>query len=293
MSSPVPPATAAPPTEGSTGDQPTSSPKSGAQEVGFKYTPGPGIPDYLVGKTPAEAAALADQMYRALAAQQTPQHQTQAPGYGNPGYQPQMPQPQAPALPSNDDWLTNPQEAFQRSMAQAQQNQFTPVIEQMAQANAMTSRALAEQRFQDDFKRFGPEIHLELNRVPTQMQTFDNIKYVVDLVRGRHAHELANELAEQKLQERMAAGTLRPSTTNGDVAPSDPTGVDFSQLPEGYQAVLQRAGVKEVRDLDRFLLKYYGSDVNLQEARKNWFDLASKGNVVVESIKGAGYRRES
>jgi hypothetical protein len=178
-------------------------------------------------------------------------------------------------------------------MGTVQQNQFAPVIEQMAQANAANAKALAEQRYGDDFRRFGPEIHMELNRVPVQMQTFDNIRYVVDLVRGRHASELANELAEQRIQERMASGTLRPVTGgDGGVALTDPSSVDFSQLPEGYQAILERNRTTP-RDLDVFLRKYYGEDVNLPDARKAWFENAKRGNVIVESVKGAGYRRES
>ena len=232
------------------------------------------MPDWAVGKTANEVLELSKQMYGALssARPQTPQPTYQTPQYQQP-YQPQQPT----SIPSNDEWLTDPNTAFQRAMGTIQQSQFAPAMDSMAMGNAANARALAEMKYQDDFRRFGPEIQMELTRVPPQMQTFDNIKYVVDLVRGRHAHELANELAEQKVKERLASGTLRPGGMDGGIAPVEATGVDFNKLPEGYQAILQRAGVKDVRDLDRFLLKYYGQDVDLQQARKDWFERPARG----------------
>src|SRR5690348_122276 len=93
-SNPTPPASTSGALTSPTAGQPTpnapASSNAAAQDTGFRY--GPGVADFLVGKTAQEAADLAARLYeqnKALA-QQAWQRPAQPP---QPGYQPSMPAP--------------------------------------------------------------------------------------------------------------------------------------------------------------------------------------------------------
>lgn len=244
-------ATTSPPT--STGDGATHSSETSsasAAPVEFRYQAGEGIPDSLVGKTAAEAAELFNQMHRTV---------------------------------------MSAQQQYQQQQAQAQQAQQTQQTSyDYSQRDAVLgaqSRAIAEIRYPNDFKRWGPEIDMALTQIPASNRTPEVMEWIVNGVRGRHANELASEAADLRVKTLLETGQLRPQGQNDGTGAGPAFRVDMTQLPPRYAAVLQNLGVTSEK-VDDFLRKAY-PQMPIAQARDKWFKLASKGDVLTD---GKGFR---
>ena len=189
---------------------------------------------------------------------------------------------QAGALhpPTADDYLTDPVSATNRAIQFVAQTQFAPELERRDLSLAQTSRMLAEFKYKDEFRRWGPEIlQLEQNVAAQQRnpQTYD---YIVDIVRGRHAREVSAEAVEQEIQRRMtAAGAIRPDgaagAAGGAVADPSPIDLESKELP-GWWTQWCRENRITASTIDEFLLKsnIYGSD--LPKARTEYMKAAKR-----------------
>lgn len=275
-------------TQPNTGEAPSSMnpdrQPTGAQDVGFRFQPGPDVPDWAVGKTPQELLSMTKQLYNTPYTPQSQQQQWQQPQPAQPQYTP----------PSDDEWLTRPTEAFNKAAQGIVQQQFAPQMQALMYNQAMANKMLVQQKFNDEFNRWGPEIEGELRKIPLESYTPDNLQLVVDLVRGRHARELQQEQIDREIQRRMEAGSItRPSAEDATTSldRTDTVDLDSEELPAAYRQILKLQGVNNLRELDSFLLKYYGPDTNLRTAREQWFEKAKAGRVIIENAKGA-FRRE-
>lgn len=295
--------TAVPPTAASA--QPaaaTQAPSPAAPLANQRYPAGEGFPDWMVGRTVAEIATLSSQMAQAVrlpASNQgyvTPNYNTP----GNSGYYPtnnanypplpytNAPPVVAPTLPSQDDFITRPAEATRQMMDYYKDRDFAPAMQEQSNMAAQTNRALAELRDPDAFKKWGPEIDLALRQYAPNpsAHTPDNIRAVVDVVRGRHAHEIANEEIERRVQERLNSqlgGTLRPGT-GGGTSIAGTNALDFEKLPPGYATVMKRMGMTPDK-VDEFLqLTTMRSQpgLSLDAAREQWMAKAMKGDVITD-----------
>ena len=286
-------------TPGSPERQPT-----GAQDTGFRYTSGNGIPDWLVGKTPEEAAQLASQLYnevvqRGMSPQQQ-QPQTQSAGYPQYGQQSfnqpqqqwgnQQTGPMQYQPPSQEDWLENPQLAAQKQIEYEKQTSFMPQMQQTAQANAMMAREIVRQGDPDSFKRWGPEIDMMLNQVDPQYRNVEAVKKIVSMVKADHIEELKNEAVEAEIRKRMETGTLlRPdASASPSVASPDRVDFDSEEFSPNYRKLLARYNITP-ETLDEFLLtdgrgyKLYKGAKNLEELRQAWLKEAKEGDVITEA----------
>jgi len=280
----------------SAGAEPQRSP-AGAQDTGFRYTAGDGIPDWLVGKTPEEAAKLASQLYNEVVQRGTnPQPQTQSVGYPQPNQQSFNQQPQyyqpmtAPTQyqpPSQEDWLNDPGDAARRLIEYEKQTSFSPQMTQTLQGQAMMAREIVRQGDPESFKRWGPEIDMMLNQIDPQYRNVEAVKKVVSMVKADHIDELTREQVEREIQKRLESNTLLRPDASQTPGASSPNRVDFDseELGANYRKLLTRYNVTP-ETLDEFLqgtggMRMYPGNT-LEERRQAWLKAAKQGDVITE-----------
>lgn len=203
-----------------------------------------------------------------------------------------QPAPQAPQLPDDTDWLSAPRQSFEQASQALVQGQLTPALNQLYAVQAQTNRALVAREDADVFEKWAPEVDAELLKLDPQYRTYDNIKLITKMVRANHNDEIVQAKLDAAVQARLNAmgGGLR-SGAEGAPSAQPVAGVDFnsSDLPAEYRQILASVGLQP-RDLPEFLRSYYGRDVDLEKAQKDWFEKAKAGKVVSESR--AGWRME-
>jgi hypothetical protein len=239
------------PTTGATGTAPAPDP---LQE--FRYAAGPGIPEYLVGRTATEAARLMQDLHQQIVYSQ-PQQQQQA--------------------PRNYD-ADDTDSAIQKYVNKVRQNELQPAFQQTDAALTQQARALGALTFPDEFRRWAPEIDLYINQFGAK--TPQSVAVIVDMVRGRHVSELAKEATENEIKRRIDGGTLRPQGPGGMDGGPENYRVDFETLPPGYRRVLQNLNITS-ETVDQMLRACY-PDLPIQKAREKWVKLAQKGDVITD-----------
>lgn len=216
-----------------------------------------------------EAAALNKEMYQQLVSGQGQQQQAA---------------PSAPAPfrgpPQTDEFLHDPAGATQRYLQYVRQTELVPEFQQRDAAIGQQARAIAEMQFKDEFRRWGPEIDLVLDRTPASQRTPTNVALIVDMVRAKHLDELINEKADKRIEELVQGGTLRPQGADGGAGGNSFTRVDLEKLPSGYKTVLGRLGVTP-EDVDSMLRTAF-PNVPLSKARERWMEKAVKGDVITD-----------
>jgi hypothetical protein len=227
-SSPTPPSgQAGAPTEASPApDQWKAGPSAGA----------------FAGKTAEEILGLTSQLAQTVQQQQQWIQQMQ--------YQQQQPAPTPTPSPSfgDDDFITGRQAREWADTIRAQQAPVQSHLQaQMAQGASLTL-GVAEQKWAKEFQRWGGEIKGEWHKLPPNMQTLDSIALLVDIARGRHVEELAQERA-QALAANYQDPTMRSlgGAGSGSAPSHNPTqGVlDNPAIPEAYRIKLKEQGLTD------------------------------------------------
>ena len=284
-------------TPASTGEAQTSptsgaSPSTGAQNTGFRYTAGPGIPDMIVGKTPEQVAQEYNQLYEyALKSlgnnegqQSAPQPPVSNSGYQHQNYSPPQYQtpPTGPQPPTPDEWQMDPATAYQKQREYDEATRYQPVIGGLQGQLASTNVALIRRDYANEFKKWGPEILQLADSIPAQNRTYDALERVVQIVRSNHI----DDIVEEKWQERMKTMTPDEVSLRSGVAPATTApahSVDFNELPEGYRSYLEANRVDQ-STLDEFLMgpagSLYGGDLN--QRRQGFVEAAKGGDVRTE-----------
>ena len=253
----TPPATNEPvkptPSSPTTGETNTAPPDP-IQE--FRYAAGPGIPDYLVGKTSGEAAKLMQDLHQQII----------------------YSQPQQPPQQRHDYDAEDTDSAIQKYVNKVRQQELQPAFQQTDAALTQQARALGALTFPDEFRRWAPEIDLYINQFGAK--TPQSVAVIVDMVRGRHVSELAREATENEIKRRIDGGTLRPQGSGPMDGGPDNYRVDFETLPPGYRRVLQNLNITS-ETVDQMLRACY-PDLPIQKAREKWVKLAQKGDVITD-----------
>lgn len=94
--------------------------------------------------------------------------------------------PNAPQAPSPDDILTFGD--FQRYGQQA--------VAPTYQALAATNRALMQQRYPNEFARYGPQIDMLIATIPVESRSIDILENAIKIVRADHMDEIVQERAQ-------------------------------------------------------------------------------------------------
>ncbi len=247
------------------------------------------------GRTADEVGEIANQMYGSMVggtqppAQMAPQQPPQQQYTYN---QPVTPDPSiqgtttSNADPVWDDM--NPQASVQAQITQAQ-NQMAPQFQQQAAAMGGMARQVAEMKDPDSFNRWGPEIHMELNRLQPNMQTAENISTVVGIVRGRHSAELVAE-AEAKVRAEYVTGDTRPDGSPGiSTGASGVLDLDSQVVSPMYKDLLAKHKITEATLRETFAKfpNMYAGDT-FQAKVENWLAAANKGDIVTEAAFQTG-----
>lgn len=199
-----------------------------------------------MGKTPQEVLNLATQMADVLAAPQAPR----------------TPPAPAPGAPTADEWTLDPQQAAQKHLEYNYQTRFAPVLQSMQQQLAGTSRGLANQQFNTEFQRWGPEIDQMVANVPAEQRTFELYSQAVKLVKANHIEDIVAERAQAKMAE---LGIERTSTGGNSIAPAGVATVSLDKLDPGYKAAIERMGIGP-SELNEFLAKTHQTMEQFVEA---------------------------
>lgn len=238
--------------------------------------------EYLRNKTAEEAARYTDMLYQQVRSNTPPQQAQPV----RPQGAPPAPYSQA-APPTQEDFLTDPAGATQRAIAYAQQTQLDPWAQQVGQNQAQMARNLIELREAEAFRRWGPEIDVEIQRqIPdARYRSPEALKLIVDIVRSRHVEELAEERMQAKLRS-MPQSMRADGAVGGGTSANAGGSIDFSSagLPENYTRVLARANIKP-ETLDEFLqmTEVRTRGITLDQARQEWLDKAKKGDIITEA----------
>jgi hypothetical protein len=196
------------------------------------------IPAWARGKTKEEVLGIAKGYHEAFTGGQTSMPASAAP--------PLPPAPVPPARPFSLDpnaMVTGADlDTYARQLAE---QQIMPMLRQNIESAANSTYAVATQRWGKEFDRYGPEINQELAKVQKQYWSLDNLKTVVEIVKGRHADDYARELAQQFVANMEP--TIRP--TGGGSAPQslpapDQT-LDSEKIPAARRDLMKRAGITE------------------------------------------------
>lgn len=176
------------------------------------------------GKTAEELLNAGSQMYDGLNTLAT--MQTQQP-YQTPRQQDDF------AMPDDNDVVDG--KTFKAALGAMQGTAYS--TQQNQQQLAQMSLGMVRNQNAKVFGKYGPEIMVEINKLPVTMWTVDNLDMAVQLVRGRHIEELAEERA------RELAGNVTLSARSNGTAASDGLTLESDQLPPDYRDRLNKAGV--------------------------------------------------
>ena len=242
---------------------------------------------WLRGRTADEAGNLFNNIYTGMLGDTpTPQMANPAPVAPVP---PPAPAPVANALPSEDDWITNPQAATTKYIEHLQQTQLNPMLDQQASQLGSMARNQVVVQEKESFDRWAPEIDQLIGSIDPRQRTIENIQMAVDLVKGRHAHEISQAAVKAEVERLQETGfSMRADGTVSPVGagPSAPDGIDLDmdKLPPKYAEVLQRNNVT-VPVLREFLQKTEcdKKGISMQQAFEEWLKDATTGDLVPSS----------
>lgn len=233
-------------------------------------------------------------MYTALqqppAQRAVPQPPPQQYGYQpQPQYQ-QPPAPAGPQMPRDEDFLTAPAQATRQLMEVLKANEFQPAMAQQTQVLGQLVKENVRLRNPDVFQRYGPEVELTLQQYAPDPRAWtpDNVQAVVDVVRGRHAHEVAEAEIERRVAERLRGdlngASIRPDGSGAPSA-SAPNQLDLNKLPPMYAETLQRLKMNP-QVIDEFLMatKVRHEGLTLEQARERWLQSAQQGDIITDGV---------
>lgn len=246
-----------------------------------------GLPEWVVGRTPKEVGSIAQEMYNSFQGAQPPQSrpQYQASTDQLPSREPAT-MSDAPQRPTQDMWVEDPARA---ATLQEQYNDWkveqrlNSQLQQQQQFNRSLARSSAQQQFPTEFKRWGPEIDLLIQNY--NITDMAGMTEAVNVVRGRHADELAAEkaeaLVERKLKEMMESGQVVRSG-GGGAGQMEQKGLDLDidNLPPKFRSVFERSGMNA--DTLKMLLPKVYPNLQPDEALKKWLEKAQKGDILIE-----------
>ena len=231
----------------------------------YRYPDSANVPEYLRGKTAADAAQLLQGLV-----EQVGRGVNQAP------VQP------VTTTPADDDYTTGAQ------LRQAQQqalSQVSPWLQTVADQQATMSYNIAKRDQPDIFKKYEPEIISVLQSVPRQNWTLDVIDRAVKLVKGSHVDEIAAE--KVRALETTMHSTMR-STGRAGLSGESPTQetaeATLEKLPEKWRTHAQQVGIS-AQQLHEFC---WANDITPDE----FFKQFEKG-LVTDAIADVNFVRNA
>ena len=228
----------------------------------FRYPTDESVPEYLRGKTAADAAQLLQGLVESV-------------GRGQ-----QAPPSQPVQAAADDDYVTGAQVRQVQQQALAQVN---PWLQTVADQQATFGYNLAKRDHPDIFKKYEPEIISVLNRVPRANWTIDVIENAVKFVKGNHVDEI---LAERtRILESTMHSTMR-STGRAGLSPDSPIPETVSErlekTPDAWKTHARAVGItdEQVHDFCR------ANDTTPDE-----FFAQFKNGIVTDAVIDVSFKR--
>lgn len=242
----------------------SSEPAGGNPPAAPPWRAGHNAPSWAQGRGAEEILGIAQQAVDALS------RFNQAP---------QAIQPPAAPMPMMEDETFIDGKTFKAAMQNAGQ-QINPWLQRSIQMSSDAMLAGAMQQYPKEFKRYYPDIMGKLALVPRDQWTLDTMRIIINLVKGDHVEDYAQERAEELLRDRQT--TLRSNGSSGSL-PGQPQTIDglsleSEKLPAPYRDRLAKVGMTldQVREFCR------SNDMEL----KDWFTMAEKAgsSLIGETI---------
>lgn len=188
----------------------------------------------FAGKTAEEILGIADASLYALDRVQQQQYV--------PPVQQQQQQNRFDLDIPDDEYLNGAQ--LKRIISQIA-SQPAPVDYTARQQSAGALLSAVQMQRADDFRRWGPEINIELQKLPMESWTLDNLKILVDIVKSRHIDELAAEKAEQLRNDPHP--TIRAGGGSGGGTHTPQLTLEQDGLPKDWVDKLRAQGIDEAK----------------------------------------------
>lgn len=213
--------------QGSTpAQEPSTEQPSGQAPEPFKF--GADAPSYLQGKNEQETIDLVANIVQE--ATNIANNQSMQPVQT----QQQAPVAQSTGLPDADLMLTDPQ-AYQAQLVQSltayqQQSlaqQAAPIIN--AQAETALYMSKNDRSISGVWDKYGPEIEMQVARIPAHLRTKQLYDQAAKLVQGNHVEEIAEERAQEKYESMLSSNPGIESANSG-------YGAIDATLPDGSSA---------------------------------------------------------
>lgn len=241
----------------------TAAASGEAAPLSYKFAATDNVPSWAQGKTVEEVLTLSKQMAETIQGLAPPAAVATNPPVAT-GAQP-------PGLPTDDDFIRAPRESTERFFKAQSDAVLAPQITGLMQQNAASARALANQLYTDDFKRWGPEIDSVMAAAPLSQRNLDSYEKVVTFIRGKHMNDV---LAEQKQKWSAEVGAL--GERSGGSPAGGVSGVqkafDPDKLQETVRTAAQRHGLTE-QDVREFCAKT-GTSI------EKWVEMANDNKLV-------------
>lgn len=145
-------------------------------------------------------------------------------------------QPPTPAAPAATD-----DEAFIRvkDLPALANERMRPVYE----ANAQTAYHIVSQQYAKEFAKYGPEILVNINRIPVEQRSVDNLRAAVKFTLADHLDDLVRDRMHEASPEML---TLRSTgAAPASVQPTNDLSLKSDKMPADYRARLERVGMTE------------------------------------------------
>lgn len=196
------------------------------------------MPAWARGKTAAEVLEAGKTMYSVLERFNQQGQVPQAPPAQPQYQQAYTPPPQAQSEGFGDDeFLTGRQV---KQWGQQFTQQMAPQFQHSVNLAAQTSLGLIQQRYPNEFQKYGPEIQGYLSNLPRESWSLDNLERLVKIVRSEHLDELVDERARQRAAEMVPS----PRPNGGATEPPGPSGLD-AKAPTDWLSRAKSVGLGE------------------------------------------------
>lgn len=204
------------------------------------------------------------------------------------GPSPRTSEPAAPAEIPDDEYVSGRQvkQYLQQVSASLQ-----PRFEQSSVLGASANVAFLQQKYTQEFQKWGPELNGYIATLPLEQRTLDNLDRVVQFVRGNHWQDLQRE-AEQKAREQILAEMNQPGLRSSGAPGAGPVPTattEFTlaneQLPQEWRKRAMETGLTDqtIADFCR------SNDMTVEQFYK---DLLLPGKVLTDARPGQPQERK-
>jgi hypothetical protein len=197
----------------------------------WRYPATDAVPEWARGKSAAEVLAITQSYHDAF-------------NRGGPPAPAAAPAAPAAAATFADDTIVTGKEL--RAVLDAAVQRYAAPVQQSVDMAASGVYGIARQTYKREFDKYGPEIQVELSKIPRSLWTLDNLDTVVTLVAGRHREDYARERA-QELVAQMEP-TIRPTGGGSGPVPTPQEkarSLESDSIPSDWKERAKRAGITE------------------------------------------------